>query len=207
MEHRRQGLCYNCDEPYVRGHVCQRLFYLESADYVDDTFPPEDHVGAFNHGEAGHPMTPGADTAQDSDPPPTVSLHAIAGVRTEQAMRLSVIIHGHRLVALLDPGSTTNFINVDIMHRLKLATHPRPTLRVMVANGERVPCQGVARSVAIAINAEAFRVNCYGINLGEFDLILGVEFLSTLGPILWNFKDMCMSFTRASRSVRWTGLS
>jgi hypothetical protein len=184
MERRRQGLCYNCDEPYVRGHVCQRLFYLESTDYVDDAFPPEDHAGAFNHGEAGHPATPGADTAQDSDPPPTVSLHAIVGVQTEQAMRLPVIIHGHRLVALLDSGSTTNFINVDIMHRLKLATHPHPTLWVMVANGEHVPCQGVAQNVEIAINAEAFRVNCYNINLGEFDLILGVEFLSTLGPIM-----------------------
>jgi hypothetical protein len=61
MERRRQGLCYNCDEPYVRGHVCQRLFYLESADYVDDTFTPEDHAGAFNHGEPGHPAVPGAD--------------------------------------------------------------------------------------------------------------------------------------------------
>lgn len=30
---RRQGLCFNCDEPYVRGHVCQRLFYLEVDDF------------------------------------------------------------------------------------------------------------------------------------------------------------------------------
>jgi hypothetical protein len=28
-ERRRQGLCYNCDELFVRGHHCQRLFYLE----------------------------------------------------------------------------------------------------------------------------------------------------------------------------------
>lgn len=29
-ERRRQGLCYNCDEQYVRGHCCSRLFYLKS---------------------------------------------------------------------------------------------------------------------------------------------------------------------------------
>ena len=42
QERRRQGLCYNCDEPYVRGHQCQRLFYLECTDFVDgpDTEPP-----------------------------------------------------------------------------------------------------------------------------------------------------------------------
>jgi hypothetical protein len=35
-DRRRQGLCYNCDEPYVRGHKCQRLFYLEVTDHIDD---------------------------------------------------------------------------------------------------------------------------------------------------------------------------
>jgi hypothetical protein len=28
-ERRHQGLCYNCDELFVRGHHCQHLFYLE----------------------------------------------------------------------------------------------------------------------------------------------------------------------------------
>ena len=36
LERRRQGLCYNCDEQYVRGHICPRVFYLESSDYIDD---------------------------------------------------------------------------------------------------------------------------------------------------------------------------
>jgi hypothetical protein len=36
LERRRQGLCFNCDEPYVAGHVCPRLFYLEAADYIEE---------------------------------------------------------------------------------------------------------------------------------------------------------------------------
>ena len=57
-------------------------------------------------------------------------------------------------------------------------------MRVLVANGDRVPCEGVARDVALAIGTEEFTISCYGISLGGFDLILGVEFLRTLGPIL-----------------------
>ena len=41
LERRRQGLCFNCDEPYTPGHACSRLFYLEVADYI-----PEDAVAA-----------------------------------------------------------------------------------------------------------------------------------------------------------------
>jgi hypothetical protein len=37
QERRRQGLCYNCDEPFVRGHQCKRVFYLEACDFTDDT--------------------------------------------------------------------------------------------------------------------------------------------------------------------------
>jgi hypothetical protein len=40
LERRHQGLCYNnCDKPYVCGHKCLRLFYLEIADYLDDVVP------------------------------------------------------------------------------------------------------------------------------------------------------------------------
>jgi hypothetical protein len=36
VERCKQGLCYNCDEPYVRGHRYPRLFYLEVTDFADD---------------------------------------------------------------------------------------------------------------------------------------------------------------------------
>jgi hypothetical protein len=40
LERRRQGLCFNCEEPFVWGHVCKCLFYLETVDYVDDPEHP-----------------------------------------------------------------------------------------------------------------------------------------------------------------------
>jgi hypothetical protein len=35
VERRRLGLCYNCDEQYVRGHKCPHFFYLEVTDFDD----------------------------------------------------------------------------------------------------------------------------------------------------------------------------
>lgn len=55
---------------------------------------------------------------------------------------------------------------------------------VLVANGDRVTCKGVARHIALAISTEEFDVRCFDVPLGEFELILGVEFLRTLGTIL-----------------------
>ena len=36
-ERRRQGLCFNCDEIYVQGHRCARLFFIEADDYDHDS--------------------------------------------------------------------------------------------------------------------------------------------------------------------------
>lgn len=78
------GLCYNCDEPYIRGHKCPHLFYLEVIDYIieepeDDT--PDDAAIAES-----------AEPAAFDPEQPMISLHAIAGIRTEDTMQLYVTI-------------------------------------------------------------------------------------------------------------------
>jgi hypothetical protein len=40
-----------------------------------------------------------------------VSLHAMAGIKTAKTMLLPVTIHGERLTALVDTGSTHNFLS------------------------------------------------------------------------------------------------
>ena len=37
-------------------------------------------------------------------------------------------------------------------------------------------------------------------------MVLGVTFLRTLGPILWDFDDLCMAFSRGGRRVFWRGI-
>lgn len=44
------------------------------------------------------------------------------------------------------------------------------------------------------IGQEVFHVDCYAIALGEFDVVLGVQWLRTLGPILWDFDRLTISF-------------
>ncbi|XP_048571236.1 uncharacterized protein LOC125551892 [Triticum urartu] len=195
LERCRQGLCYNCDKPYVSGHVCPRLFYLEVADYVEDT--PAD----------GPPPV-----AAEAAPAPTpatalvVSLQALAGIRDKQTMLLPVMIHGECLVALLDTGSTHNFLPEATMRRLALQLTGGEQLRVTVANGDRLRCHGLARNMPITIGDEHFTITCVGIDLGCFDFILGVDFLRTLGPILWDFGALTMTFWRLGRRVRWEGM-
>lgn len=75
------------------------------------------------------------------------------------------------------------------------------TIQVVVANGDRIHCDGVARNVAMRIGQEDISISCFSIDLGSFDLILDVNYLRTLGPVLWDFKDLSLSFWREARRV------
>jgi hypothetical protein len=127
-------LCYNCDEPFVRGHQCKRLFYLESSDYIDDEGCPAD-AGATAGEEEAAPVDAFTNAL-------VVSLHVVAGIPTENTMVISTTIQGQRLLALLDTGSMHNFIQGAVLQKLGLMTAVGDQLRVTVANGDRLRCVG-----------------------------------------------------------------
>jgi len=83
----------------------------------------------------------------------------------------------------------------------------RGGLKVTVANGERVPCLGVFRNTAFAINGEPFAADLFVLPLAGYDIVLGTQWLAALGPILWDFGTLTMSFWRRDHQVVWRGVA
>jgi hypothetical protein len=187
-EHRRLGLCFNCNEKFGRGHnrVCQRLFLIDFTD-VDDTDTGE--------------------TADETTEEPIISVLAISGVRTKETMQLAISIGGASFRALLDSGSTHNFITEDAATRTNLTLAPHGGMRVTVANRERVACPGVYSDTPFVIEGEHFSANFYALPLAGYDIVLGTRWLASLGPILWDFSTLQMAFCHGGRPVRWQGIA
>ena len=61
------------------------------------------------------------------------------------------------------------------------------------------------RDLPVHIDQDSFNMNLYSLPLEGFDIILGVQWLRTLGPILWDFDSLCMSFWLKDHQVTWTG--
>jgi hypothetical protein len=49
-------------------------------------------------------------------------------------------------------------------------------------------------------------LTAFTLNLGCFDLVLSVQWLRMLGPIIWDFDALAMSFWYNGRSHHWTAL-
>jgi hypothetical protein len=155
-----KGLCFNCDEKFVRGHCCKRLFYIQSADDDANDEPSVEFQEA------------------------KISLLAVTGIPTSDTMQFALRIRDRDFVALLDCGSIDNFIHEELATVLGMPFSSNRSLRVTVANGDKVTCHGLLKHAAIMINKERFIVDLHAIPLGGFDVVLGTRFLKTLGPIL-----------------------
>jgi len=141
------------------------------------------------------------ETAPDDDDTVSISLSALTGITAANTMKLQVRIAGVDLVALVDSGLTHTFINADIVPRLGLSVTPRPGLSVRVTNAERVASAGLCAATAATIHGEPFSLDCFTLHLDGFDLVLGVHWLRSLGPITWNFDTLSMSFWRNGRTI------
>ncbi|EEC80348.1 hypothetical protein OsI_22431 [Oryza sativa Indica Group] len=173
-ECREKGLCFNCPEKFSKDHHRQcsmkGIYLLEMDEGEDDDSINDDTV--------------------------TISLHALTGIRTSKTMRLAVIIGGVTMSALVDSGSTHTFVATEAARRLGLSPTTKSGLNVMVANGDQVTSSGICSGIPIKIDSEDFIIDCYVIPLEGYDVVLGVQWLRTLGPILWDFDKLTMSFWR-----------
>lgn len=113
-----------------------------------------------------------------------ISLHALTCIRTGQTMRLHVEIGGKKLVALVDSGSTHTFLAETVAQRLGLSRTPRPGMSVTVANGDRMTSSGICTNARIVIDQEKFFTDYYVIPLDRFVVVLGVQWVRTLGHVL-----------------------
>ncbi|XP_057992829.1 uncharacterized protein LOC131173948 isoform X1 [Hevea brasiliensis] len=183
-DRRENGLCYNCDEPYTFGHQCKKLFWLELEE------------GAITETEESENVA----VAE-----PSISLHAITGLQHSRTMQLIANIKGCLVTVLIDSGSTQNFISKIAAQKLGATLDSQSALQVAVANGEKIHSMGTCKET-IQVSGEHFPVDLYVIPLDGFDVVLGVRWLMTSGPIWWNFSTLTMCFELGNRQVTLEGL-
>jgi hypothetical protein len=119
-------------------------------------------------------------------------------------MQLIILVHNVRLTALLDSGSTHNFVDTGAAQRVRIELCGRAGLRVAVANGDCITSPRSCQDLQIKINDEVFSINCNGISLGSYDTVLGLHWLESLRSILWDFGYRTIAFILDGHRMLWS---
>jgi hypothetical protein len=126
--------------------------------------------GCLPHGPCGGKNDPLGDDVATLE----ISSYALTGLGPADSMLLQVTIGGVLFKALVDTNSTHTFIHSKVAAHLGLLVTPCAGLNVMVANGDRVRSPGVCLATDVVIHIKHFTIDCFALDLGAFDLVLGV---------------------------------
>jgi hypothetical protein len=189
VERQLKGLCYNCDDKYFPGHKCkeQNIFMAISEDVS------EEDVEAPLVSVSPEPT----DITPPSDPPEVelvISLNALTGFSTPQTLKLISYIKHRKVIILVDSGSTHNFIYHRIAQETNCYIRAANNFQIMIVNGGSMKCGGCCENVCLQIANYHLKSHMFDIDMGSCDIVLGVEWLRTLGPILMDFKELTMQF-------------
>jgi hypothetical protein len=130
----------------------------------------------------------------DQDTKCEILVHALVGVSTPQTLKIIGYIKKQKIIVLVDSGSTHNFIDKILAKHLNCFVYLVENFQVLVANGGSIDCGGKCHNIKLSMGDYNLSSPMYAIPIGGVDVVLGIQWLRTLGTISTNYNDLFMRF-------------
>jgi hypothetical protein len=155
----------------------------------------EEDYGQIQNIEAETPETAEEEIPElDSAAGEKATLASISGVPKFNTFRMRGVLQGQRVSVLIDGGASHNFIDAALLKRRHIPIVEFEGFKVEVAGGSTMPCDRYIPGMKLTLGRHELVEDTYVMDLPDTNIILGVQWLSTLGPITTNYKTMEMSF-------------
>jgi hypothetical protein len=99
-----------------------------------------------------------------------------------------------KVIILVDSGNTHSFIHHRIAQDTLCYICVVNNFQIMIANGSSMKCGDQCENVRLQIGHYSLKSHMFSIDMNGCDIVMGVEWLCTLGPITMEFKELTMSF-------------
>eukprot|EP00253_Pinus_taeda_P016701 PITA_16701 len=137
----------------------------------------------------------------------TISCNALAGITTPQTIKIEGHIQKKKVTMLIDSGSTHNFIHCKIEKELNCFLYLAPGCQVMVESGGTINCSGRCHNIKLSMGEYVLNSPMLSIPMGGVDVVLGVQWLQSLGTIVFNFQERFMKFCAEGKEVELRGIT
>ncbi|GKB25466.1 reverse transcriptase [Tanacetum coccineum] len=168
---RAKNLCFYCDKKFVPGHKCEGQLYSlvvlgENEEMEKEFVDAEDSLEGN-----------GSEEVQ-----PQISLNALHGMSSFQTLRVvGLYADKHELHILVDSGSTHNFLDVNMATKLGCNIKRTCPLTIAEAGERQLVCVSECKGFSWKLRGETFTTDVMLLPLGGCDMVLGIQWLSTLG--------------------------
>jgi hypothetical protein len=123
-----------------------------------------------------------------------VTIASISGVPKFNTFKMRGVLQGKKFSVLIDGGASHNFIDLSLLQRRHIPIVKYEGFRVEVAGGCTMPCDRYIPEMKLTLGMTDLAQYFYVIDLQNTNIILGVQWISMLGPITTNYKTMETTF-------------
>jgi hypothetical protein len=135
-----------------------------------------------------------------------LSLHAMYGHPQGKAIQLRALVQNQVMVILVDSDSSHTFLNVALVHKLKVSATLVPQMTVKVSNGQSLSCTTEVKQFAWWIQSHTFQVDAKVIEMGTYDLVLDMDWLKLYRSMMCDWLEKWIEFQYQGITVRLHGM-
>ncbi|CAJ2679667.1 unnamed protein product [Trifolium pratense] len=184
-ERSKKGLCFKCGDKWNREHVCKfKHMQLKLCEASSEEEEGEDWV---EEQKEEVELVEELKTLQ-------LSLQSKEGFTSNKSFKVWADIGGRRVLTLIDSGATSNFIASKLVNELSLAVTETPAYIIEVGIGEKVKNHRVCEELGFSIQDVKFQQHFFIMELGGSEMVLGMDWLASLGNIEANFGNLCLKW-------------
>ena len=83
---------------------------------------------------------------------------------------------------------------------LKTWSRANTNFQILITNGGMIRCGGFYENVKLQMGDYHLKTHMFPISMGGCDIVLGVQWLRTLGPITMDYQELYISFTQETHT-------
>nr|XP_027093474.1 uncharacterized protein LOC113713862 [Coffea arabica] len=191
---RKHDLCYRCGEMFGAGHRCKpgslNCVDLEEGDETDfEDAEGEQDASTGRVGELAE-----------------VSLNALNGAMNRKSIILLGNMGGLPVKILVDTGASNSFIHFDLAKSLYLPHQEVTPFTVTLADGTDITSGAICPRVKWLIQDYQFQFDLKVMDLGNWDIILGVDWMYQFSPITFDFHSLSIALSSSGSLLHLQGL-
>ena len=192
-ERRKKGLCFYCDEKFVKGHECKKpQNFLMIAEVKEVEVYEEAPV--FDE-------DPNEDKCDWQEQKVVLAALGIQEVQKGGPMQFSCNWCERNYQVLIDGGSSLNLISLDFCKELGLQVQAHKPVVMILPNGAEFTSTAVCPTFKLKWQEVEMEIQAFVAELKDWHLILGIEWLYQLGNIRCNYQDSTMHFSWKGKEV------
>lgn len=130
----------------------------------------------------------------EENPHIELSINSVVGLINLGTMKVKEKLHNEELAMRIDCGATHNFILKKLVTSLNLPTKETSNYGVILGLGTTIKGKGICGNVEFSIGDWKVVDNFLPLELRGIDIILGIEWLHSLGVTKVDWQNLSMTF-------------